>query len=219
MTFPIHSLAAEHRPLGLFVAVVLGFAFGFVLERVGFGRAQKLVAQFHGTDMTVLKVIFSGIVTAMVGSVVLSGLGVLDLDAVAARYPTFLGPAAAGGFLLGAGFVISGYCPGTSWVAAASGKLDGLVTTLGVAVGAVGYSELLDAVPALARFHVSSDAGGLYLWQVLHLPRWVVAVLVVGLAIGAFAAASRIERAMAKRGLPEAEGPEITGSEARSAAP
>lgn len=219
MTFPIQALSGTQRPLGLAVAVLVGFAFGFVLERVGFGRAQKLVAQFHGTDMAVLKVIFSGIVTALVGTVVLSALGVLDLDLVASRYPTFLWPMAAGGFLLGVGFVVSGYCPGTCWTATASGKLDGLATAMGTAAGAIGYSELQDAIPALARFHVSSDLGGLYLWQVLHLPREVVAALVVALAIGAFAAAGRIERAVARRGRPRVE-PEISaGSEARIAAP
>lgn len=218
MIFPIGSLSAAQRPLGLLVAVAVGFAFGFVLERVGFGRAQKLVAQFDGTDMSVLRVIFTGIVTAMVGTVVLSAVGILDLDALAARYQTFLWPMAVGGFFLGAGFVVSGYCPGTCWVATASGKLDGLVTAIGVALGAIGYSELQDVVPALARFHDTSSLGGLYLWQLLHLPRAAVAVLVVALAVGAFAAAGRIERAVAGRSRSRAE-PEISaGTEARSAA-
>lgn len=198
MTFPFESLSGAQRPLGLAVAVLIGFGFGFVLERVGFGRAPKLVGQFHGTDMTVLKVMFTAIVTAMLGTVVLSGIGVLDLQLVAARYPTFLWPMALGGFLLGVGFVVSGYCPGTSCVAAASGKLDGVVTVLGVVVGTVAYSELQVAVPALAAFHASSSLGPLYLWQLLHVPRGVALALVALLAVGAFVVAERIERTARK---------------------
>jgi uncharacterized membrane protein YedE/YeeE len=203
MTFPLGSVAVDHG-LAILSAVVLGFAFGFVLERVGFGRAPKLVAQFHGTDMTVLKVIFSAIVTAMLGVVVLSGLRVLDLPAVAARYPTFLGPMIAGGLLLGVGFVVAGYCPGTSVVAMASGKLDGALTVVGVAVGSVAYSELQAAVPALARFHDASGLGALSLAQLLHLPTAVVAALVVMVAIAAFVGAEWVERAATGREVPGA---------------
>ncbi len=198
MTFPFESLTGAQRPLGLAVAVILGFGFGFVLERVGFGRAPKLVGQFHGTDMTVLKVMFTAIVTAMLGTVVLSAAGVLDLQAVAGKYQTYLWPMVTGGFLLGVGFVVSGYCPGTSCVAAASGKLDGVVTVLGVAVGSVVYSELQSAVPALAEFHASSGLGPLYLWELLHVPRGVAWIIVALVAVASFVAAERIERALGK---------------------
>ena len=50
--FPFESLGDERRALGLALAVLFGVAFGFVLERAGFGRAQKLVGQFYGDDMT-----------------------------------------------------------------------------------------------------------------------------------------------------------------------
>ncbi len=196
MTFPISSLSGDHRQLGLAFAVLIGFAFGFVLERVGFGRAQKLVGQFYGTDMSVLKVIFSAIVTAMLGAVILSGMHVLDLAAVAAKYPTFLWPAVVGGFFLGVGFVIAGYCPGTAFVGAGSGKLDAVATVAGLVVGTVLYSELQAAIPALDRLHGSGYLGPFYLWQLLHLPPAIVGVLVAIVAVAAFVGAERIERAL-----------------------
>jgi uncharacterized membrane protein YedE/YeeE len=202
MTFPFEALSGDHRQLGMLVAVAIGFAFGFVLERVGFGQAPKLVGQFHGTDMTVLKVIFSAIVTAMLGTIVLSGLHVLDLTVVVARYPTFLWPMVVGGFFLGVGFVISGYCPGTSVVAMASGKLDGLLTVAGIAIGSVAYSELQAAVPALGRFHDASNLGVLSLAQLLHLPPAVVGVLVAVVAMAAFLGAERIELALSGKEPP-----------------
>ena len=105
---PFWSLMAEHRELGQVVSVLIGFSFGFVLERAGFGRAQKLVGQFLLTEMTVLKVMFGAVATAMVGSVVLDGLGVIQLRAIAdsASSATFLWPLAIGGFVVGLGFVI-----------------------------------------------------------------------------------------------------------------
>jgi uncharacterized membrane protein YedE/YeeE len=132
MTFPFDSLSDDQRTLGLAFAVFIGLAFGFVLERSGFGNAHKLVGQFYGKEMAVLKVMFTAVVTAMLGVVILSAIpvtidghvrGLLDVRSVQFNYPTFLWPMIVGGVVLGAGFVTSGYCPGTSWVAAASGKL------------------------------------------------------------------------------------------------
>jgi hypothetical protein len=201
MTFPLayladfDSLVGSHRAVGFAVAVVIGIAFGFVLERSGFGRAQKLVAQFYGTDMTVLKVMFTGIATAMVGAVALSAAGVFDLQAAQFNYPTYLWPMIAGGLLLGAGFVTSGYCPGTSFVGMASGKLDALATVGGVVLGSLLYAEV---EPALGGFQNSGKLGSYTLSRWLHVSPTVVAVLVVLLAIGAFMAAGAIERRLAR---------------------
>ncbi len=191
MTFPFESLTDERRALGLALAVVLGTAFGFVLERSGLGRAQKLVGQFYGTDMTVLKVMFTAIATAMLGLVILSGAGLLDLGAVQLRYPTYLWPMVAGGFALGAGFVMSGYCPGTSFVATASGKLDGVATVLGVVAGSVLYAEVL---PLLGGFQSTGKLGTLTLASWLGIPSFAVAALVIVLAVLAFLGAERVER-------------------------
>jgi uncharacterized protein len=196
MTFPFESLWDERRALGLGVAVVVGIAFGFVQERSGFGRAQKLLGQFYGYDMTVFKVMFTAIVTAMLGTVVLSGLGLLDLRAVEFNYPTFLWPMIVGGLVLGVGFIVSGYCPGTSFVAATSGKLDGLVTVLGVVLGTLVYAE---TEPALGGFQNSGKLGGFFLYQWLQVPRPLLAILIAFLALVAFVAATRIERLVRER--------------------
>ncbi len=207
--FPFESLVGAERELGLVVGVLIGFGFGFTLERAGFGRAQKLVGQFYGYDMTVFKVMFGAIVTAMLGLVVLSGLGLADFRAVAekAASSTYLWPMLVGGLLLGAGFIVSGYCPGTSWVAAASGKIDGLLTVAGVIVGQVAYAELL-SIPAVARFNNSGDLGALFLWDLLKLPNKVgppvLAVAVAAMAVGCFIGAEKRERLLAARADPAA---------------
>jgi sulfur transporter len=201
---PLWSLSADRHELGLLVAVVIGFGFGFVLERAGFGRAQKLAAQFYGYDMTVFKVMFSAIVTAMLGSVVLGGLGVLDYRALveSAASETFLVPMVVGGFALGVGFIVSGYCPGTSYVAAASGKLDGLATVAGVVAGQLAYAGL-EHQPWLARFHNAGAMGHLYLYELFHLPAKagpaIVAVAVTAMAVGCFLGAEKLEAVLRER--------------------
>jgi len=199
MTFPFDFLVHAGREVGLVVAVAIGFGFGFVLERSGFGRAQKLVAQFYGDDMTVFKVMFGAIVTAMLGAVLLSGLGLADLRAVAdaATSATWLWPMIVGGFLLGVGFIVSGYCPGTSLVAAASGKLDGLATAVGVVAGTVVYGELMAWKP-FAAFTDSGFLGHVYLYELLGLPAPVVALFVAAMAVACFVGAEKLERIFSK---------------------
>jgi hypothetical protein len=207
MTFPLTSLLVEHRELGLIVAVLLGVGFGFTLERAGFGRANKLAAQFYLTDMTVLKVMFTAIVVAMLGLLVAGGLGIADVKAISesAASHTYLWPMIVGGLLLGAGFIISGYCPGTSVVATASGNIDGAFAIGGVVLGSLLYSELHAALPGLAAFNDSSHLGHLFLYQWLGIPAPVLGLGVTLMALGAFFGAEKVEALMAKRRGEEAE--------------
>lgn len=198
MIFPIESLATEHRELGLVVAVLIGFGFGFVLERAGFGRATKLAGQFYMHDMTVFKVMFGAIVTAMLGAVVAAGLGLADLTVISESVvsPTFIWPMLVGGLMLGVGFIVSGYCPGTSLVATASGNIDGLVTFVGVIIGSTLYSEIQ---PHVQTFHDSGAQGHLFLYEVLGIPPAILAVGITVVAVAAFFGAEKLERIFKKK--------------------
>ena len=94
---------------------MIGIGFGFFLERAGFGSARKLTDQFYFKDMAVFRVMFTAIVTAMLGLFYLAACGWVDLSLVYIQ-PTYLWPQIVGGLLLGVGFVVGGYCPGTSLV-------------------------------------------------------------------------------------------------------
>ena len=198
MIFPFESLSDERRALGLAVAVAVGIAFGFVLERSGFGRAQKLVGQFYGNDMTVLKVMFTAIVTAMLGVTYLSWAGFLDLSLVY-LVPTYWVAQVVGGLVLGVGFVVGGYCPGTSVAATATGKLDGLVFLLGFAAGTLGFALVFPLVKGL---YTAGDLGTKTLPQMLGVPYGILVFGVVLMAVGGFMGATWIERKMAAKAVP-----------------
>lgn len=190
MTAPLYKYGAFGDETSLVVAFGIGIGFGFFLERAGFGSARKLVSQFYLDDLAVFKVMFTAIVTAMLGVTYLAWMGVLDLSLVYVS-PTYLGPQIAGGLALGAGFAIGGYCPGTSVAATATGRLDGLAYVAGLLVGTLAFAE---AFPLLEGFYLSGDLGRLTLPDVLGLPYGVVVFGVVLMAVAGFWGAGWIER-------------------------
>lgn len=193
MNAPFYKFAAFGDEASLVIAFVIGIGFGFFLERSGFGSARKLTAQFYLDDLAVFKVMFTAIVTAMLGVFYLSWLGIVDL-ALVDLVTTNLWPQIVGGLVLGFGFVIGGYCPGTSLVAAVTGRIDGMVFILGVLAGIFVFGE---AFPLLQGFYESGDFGKLTLPQAFHLPYGLVVFLVVVMAVGGFAGAEWVERRFA----------------------
>jgi uncharacterized membrane protein YedE/YeeE len=174
----------------LALACGLGVAFGWCLERAGLGGARELIGQFYFRNLTVLKVLFSALVTAMLGAFWLGRLGVLDPGAVYVP-ETFAAPQAAGGALFGAGLMLAGLCPGTSCVAAATGRIDGLAVMAGLVLGIVVFNLAFDA---WRPFYESTALGMVTLPDVTGLPAGVVVALVAGLALAMFAMAERWSR-------------------------
>ncbi|MDE3166761.1 MAG: YeeE/YedE family protein [Acidobacteriota bacterium] len=176
-------------PEFIIVSLVLGFFFGFFLERAGFSSALKLTAQFYFRDFAVLKVMFTAIIVAMVGIGYLSYLGWLDMSRVFVP-ATLVWPQLVGGLLLGAGFIVGGYCPGTSAVAAATGKLDALFFVGGIFVGIFLFGVTL---PGFEGFNSSGSLGALTLPQWLNVNTGIVILAIVVVAVAAFWAAEMSE--------------------------
>jgi hypothetical protein len=190
---PLYELGRIGDGAGLAAALLLGIAFGWFLERGGLGNARKLAGQFYLTDFTVFKVMFSAILTAMLGLFWLGKLGMVDVSRVYVP-ETYLLPQLVGGIVFGAGFVVGGLCPGTSCVAAATGRLDGLAVVAGMLGGIWLFGE---AFPLVERFYASTSRGSLTIPYFVGAPYGVVVFAVVAIALGAFAGAGRIERARA----------------------
>jgi uncharacterized membrane protein YedE/YeeE len=171
-------------------AIALGVAFGFCLERGGMAYAPKLAGQFTGTDFTVLRVMFSAIITAMLGIFWLDRLGLIDAAAIYVP-DTHLPAQALGGVVFGSGFAVAGLCPGTSCVAAATGRLDGLAVMAGLILGVLVFHE------GFAVAHPLYDAAPLgpqTLPAALGIPYGVVVCLVVLLALVVFGVSRTLER-------------------------
>jgi uncharacterized protein len=200
MIAPFFKFGMFGDMVSLVVAFITGIGFGFFLERAGFGNARKLAAQFYFTDLTVFKVMFTAIVTAMLGVYYLSVIGVMDLSLVYLT-PTFLLPQVVGGLLLGVGFVVGGYCPGTSCVSAATGRIDGAVYLLGVIAGIAVFGEVFSLVES---FFTSTAMGQVTLPELFGIPYGVLVFLVVLMAVGGFAAAEWAEKRNGRR-IVEAE--------------
>ncbi len=190
MNAPFFKFGAFGDETSLVVAFVIGIGFGWFLERAGFGNAKKLVSQFYLNDLAVFKVMFTAIVTAMLGIFYLGWLGVLDLNLLYLS-DTNLWPEIVGGLVLGIGFVVGGYCPGTSMVAIATGKIDALFFVAGVMFGVLAIGE---AFPLVRGFYESSNLGRLTLPDVFHLSYGVVVFLVTLMALAGFAGAGWVER-------------------------
>ncbi|MDD5597675.1 MAG: YeeE/YedE thiosulfate transporter family protein, partial [Victivallaceae bacterium] len=99
----------------MFTAGIIGFFFGLLLEKAGFGSSKRLAGIFYFRDMRVLKVMFSAVITAAIGFGFFAGLGIISLDSVYLLKTVYL-VQIAGGLLLGIGFAVGGWCPGTAIV-------------------------------------------------------------------------------------------------------
>jgi uncharacterized protein len=185
MTGPVYLLGGMGESTSLIVAVIIGFLFGFVLERAGFGDARNLTAIFYFRDMRVLRVMFSALTTALVGLLVLSRLGLFDYSVLLdySLLQTYLWPQLVGGILFGIGFVMGGYCPGTAVVAVTSGKWDAVAFLVGMVAGiwvfAGGFS-------IWGSFYKSADLGRLTLGQAFGIPTDLMGAIIVIMALAAF---------------------------------
>lgn len=133
-------------------ALVIGIAFGYILESSGFSSSRKLAGVFYGYDFAVLKVFFTAALVSSIGILYLDYMGYLDLGALYV-HPTYLKGALIGGGIMGLGFITGGFCPGTSLCAAAIGKIDALVYVAGILIGIFLFSELF------SRFEPLYDGG------------------------------------------------------------
>jgi hypothetical protein len=193
----MNQLLAPNGPL---MAVFLGFGFGFVLERAGFGSGCKLTAQFRLTDWSVFKVMFGAIVLSAVGLYVLELAGLVAGDGMYVPVP-YLTAIAVGGALIGAGFAIGGYCPGTSVVGITTGRLDAIVFFIGLLIGTFLFAANFPRLEALTS--AGEFAGGDRLPEALGVPEWLVLLVMVGAAAGVFRLGAWFERRAALEQSPD----------------
>jgi uncharacterized membrane protein YedE/YeeE len=140
--FPLGTIGEEFNML---IGFFIGIGFGFLLEAAGFTNTRKLAGVFYGYDFVVLKVFFSAAISAAIGLFLMNHYGLIEMDAI--FYPkTFWIPTLIGGLIMAFGFLIGGFCPGTSVCAAVTGKIDAMVFVLGAFIGIFGYSMTYESL-------------------------------------------------------------------------
>jgi uncharacterized protein len=191
---PISSLINMPVWLDLLIAFLIGTGFGFSLEQAGFSSSRKLVGMFYGYDTTVIKVFFTAAIVALVGSQFLSYLGLLDLNKVYVN-EYYVIPAIAGGIIMGAGFIMGGFCPGTGLSAMSIGKIDALFFFFGGLTGAFLFAEIYPSVKNIAD---GSYKGPVKINEVFGISPGLFTFLLIAAAAGMFWLAEKAEKRFAR---------------------
>ena len=173
----------------LIIALILGFGFGFILEQAGFSSSKLLTGLFYGRNFIVLKVFFTAGITAMLLVLASGHFGLLDLSLIYIN-PTFLTSAIIGGLIMGVGFIVGGFCPGTSICASAIGKLDGITFVLGSFLGVYLFMEMY---PLIEDLYFAGNLGNITIYNVLGISSIAFAIILSLMAIGIFVLVTYIE--------------------------
>lgn len=139
----------------IFLAIFLGLLFGFILQKSGAANPNKIIGMLRLTDLHLMKTILLGIGLSSFGLFALLGTGVVDVGHISIKSSN-LG-VIVGGAILGLGWAVSGYCPGTGLVAAGAGRKDAIFFVLGGLTGAFLYFFLY--APLQATFLVKNFGG------------------------------------------------------------
>jgi hypothetical protein len=176
------------------IAILLGIAFGFILEASGFSSSRNITGVFYGYNFVVLRVFFTAVIVAMVGVLYFDYFGWLDISKIFIL-PTFLTPMILGGVIMGVGFILGGFCPGTSFAAIAIGKLDAVFFTIGLYGGIYLFSI---AFPLFANFYDSGNLGNVTLTDITGISASWFAMGFTVIALAAFWGTSIIEKRVRK---------------------
>jgi len=194
--FSSNSLTSANAFL---VSLVIGAAFGWCLEQAGFGSSRRLAGIFYFRDMAVLKVMFSAVITAMLGLGFALAFGLVKPDSIYIP-ETILGAQILGGFIFGIGFVMGGWCPGTAVVGAVSGKFDALVFLFGALLGSYAFNY---SYPLIEPFYNWGDMGISYIYKEAGFEFGDFALLVTVIAVIAFWFSELIEEKFSFRRIAE----------------
>jgi thiosulfate/3-mercaptopyruvate sulfurtransferase len=180
MINPLYNLNTLGTPLAFFLALLIGAGFGFALERAGFGSSRRLAGVFYFTDMAVVKVMFTALITAMLGLSFLIAFGWVQLEQIYLM-PTYYAAQIVGGLLFGVGFVMGAWCPGTAAAGLASGRIDALVFLVGVTGGSILFNEVF---PVIRTLYMTGNQGVQMVYDTVAMPRnWFILVFtLVGVA-------------------------------------
>ncbi len=191
---PISTLTSIPGWLNLLIALLIGIGFGFALERAGFSSSRKLAGMFYGYDTTVIKVFFTAAIVALIGSQLLSFFGLLNLNMVYVN-EFYVTSSIVGGIIMGAGFIMGGFCPGTGLSALSIGKIDAMLFFAGGLAGAFLFAETYPLIETLAN---NSYKGPVKINEILGVPPGLFTLILITVAVIMFWLAEKAESRFAR---------------------
>lgn len=174
MTFPLGWTG----PLS---GIVCGVLFGWVLQRGGLGNGCRLTAGLRLQDSTVFNVMASAILVAAAGMYVLEVAGLIQVTDIFVP-TTYLWATLLGGALIGAGMGLGGYCPGTSVVGAAGGRIDGIVFFVGMIAGVIIFAGIYTPITPLLEAAAGPQAQTLD--ALFGIPAWAILAIMAAIIGG-----------------------------------
>lgn len=175
-------------------AVFIGMIMGFALESSGFSSSRKIIGTFFGYDFVVLKVFFTAAIVASMGLLYLSYFGLVDYSQLYIQ-PTFLTSAIVGGIIMGVGFSMGGFCPGTSLAAIGIGRIDGMVFYGGMFIGVFLFSE---SFSLFENLYNSASQGPKLINEVFGISPELFTFFLVLAAVGMFFGAAWVQKKVKK---------------------
>jgi len=172
------------------IALIIGFFFGYILEASGFSSSRKLAGVFYGYDFAVIRVFITAVLVAIIGLLYMGYFGLIDYK-VLFIHPTFMTSAIVGGIIMGFGFIMGGFCPGTSLTAVAIGKLDGWVFTGGLILGIFFFSLIF---PFIEKWYYAGDMGHVKITDYYGISDGVFTFWFAVISVIIFVASSLIKR-------------------------
>lgn len=191
---PLTSIISIPEWLDLVIALLIGIGFGFSLEQAGFSSSRKLVGMFYGYDATVLKVFFTAAIVALLGSQLLSFFGLLNLNLVFVN-EYYVTAAIVGGIIMGAGFIMGGFCPGTGLSAMSIGKIDAMIFIAGGLTGAFLFAETYPLIQDLAE---RDYKGPVKINEVIGISPGLFSLILIIAAVAMFWIAEMAEKRFAR---------------------
>jgi uncharacterized membrane protein YedE/YeeE len=167
-------------------AIFFGLMFGFLLQKGGVGKYHVLEGQLLLQDFTVVKVMMSAVLVGMIGVYLLHKKAGTRLHIVSTK----VGANILGGLIFGAGFALSGYCPGTGAVAFGQGDVMSIFCLIGLVIGSYLYAEASEFLKKTVQ--TWGDKGKITLPSILHAKTGVVVATLSVIFAGNLLALSKV---------------------------
>ena len=142
--------------MNIILAILIGFLFGFALDQAKASDPQKIIGMLRLKDFHLMKVILFAIGFSSLLLFILLSMNAIDPGHLKVK-PSYYG-VIIGGSILGLGFALGGFCPGTCIVATGRGRKDAMAFLVGGLLGAFVYMLVFGLIKNAAIFN--NFAGG-----------------------------------------------------------